>query len=175
MNSIAKTGFCGLYKYSGLMRLQESLTRWIGGPFMSILAFHRVTDEVPEDDLTVSTARFEQMCGMLRRKFHVVRLAEVFRIFRSGEPFPARTVAITFDDGYRDNLLAAQTLARHGLPACFFLSTAYMGTREVFPWDRHLPKTECELVYTWPASCLWKIPGLDRSPVWRSQTLRKPC
>jgi len=139
MNSIAKLGFCGLYKYSGLMSLQESLTRWIGGPFMSILAFHRVTDEVPEDDLTVSTARFEQMCRMLRRRFRVVPLAEVFRIFRCGEPFPARTVAITFDDGYRDNLRAAQTLARHGLPACFFLSTAYMGTREVFPWDRHLP------------------------------------
>ena len=121
MNNVAKTGFCALYKYSGLMSVQESLTRWMAGPFMSILAFHRVTDEVPEDDLTVGTARFEQMCGMLKKRFHVVPLAEVFSIVRSGAPFPARMVAITFDDGYRDNLFAAQTLARHGLPACFFL------------------------------------------------------
>src|SRR5437868_8176781 len=139
MNSMAKTGFCGFYKYSGLMSAQESLTRWLAGPFLSILAFHRVTDQVPEDDLTVGTARFEQMCGMLKTKFRVVPLAEIFRIVRSGESFPPRTVAITFDDGYRDNLFAAETLARHGLPACFFLATAYMGTSEVFPWDRHLP------------------------------------
>jgi len=140
MRASAKTTFCALYKYSGLMSAQEAITRRAGRPFMSIIVFHRVTDEVPEDNLTVSTARFEQMCQGLKTKFHVVPLAEIFRIVRSGEPFPPRTVSITFDDGYRDNFFAAQTLSRYGLPACFFIATSYMGTRKAFAWDHELPE-----------------------------------
>jgi len=51
-----------------------------------------------------------------------------------------RTVAITFDDCYRDNLAAARVLAEHGLPATFFISDEYVGTDHVFPWDADLKK-----------------------------------
>ena len=37
--------------------------------FMAILLFHRVTDQIPEDGLTVSTARFRASAGMLRPCF----------------------------------------------------------------------------------------------------------
>jgi peptidoglycan/xylan/chitin deacetylase (PgdA/CDA1 family) len=104
------------------------------------MLFHRVTDEVPEDGLTVSPARFERMCQMLQRSFRVVPLAEALRLIRSAEPIRRRTVAITFDDSYRDNLLAARVLARYGLPACFFVPTAFIGTRRVFDWDRGLQR-----------------------------------
>ncbi|HYT94845.1 MAG TPA: polysaccharide deacetylase family protein [Gemmataceae bacterium] len=140
MKSFVKTGFYALWKYSGLMRLQETFARWRRGPFMAVLLFHRVTDAIPEDGLTVSTARFRRMCRLLRRRFHVVPLAEVFRLTRSGEPIPRRTVAITFDDCYRDNLFAARVLAEHRLPACFFVPSGYVGTDQVFPWDRDLPQ-----------------------------------
>jgi len=106
---------------------------------MAILLFHRVTDLVPEDGLTVSPSHFRAICRMLRREFHVVSLAEVFRLVRAGKRPPPRTVAITFDDSYRDNLDAARVLAEHGLPATFFLPTAYLGTERVYDWDRHLP------------------------------------
>jgi peptidoglycan/xylan/chitin deacetylase (PgdA/CDA1 family) len=106
---------------------------------MVILLFHRVTDDIPEDGLTVSTARFRQMCRMLRRQFRVVPLAEVFRIARSGEPIPPRTAAITFDDSYRDNLAAARVLAEYRLPATFFIPPGYVGTDHVYEWDRRLP------------------------------------
>jgi peptidoglycan/xylan/chitin deacetylase (PgdA/CDA1 family) len=140
MKQLIKAGLLSLYKYSGALRLQETLARWAGRSFMTILLFHRVTDEIPEDGMTVSAARFRRMCRMLRRRFHVVPLAEVFRIVRAGAPMPRRTVALTFDDSYRDNLFAARVLAEHGLPASFFLPTAYIGTDRVFPWDRHLPR-----------------------------------
>jgi peptidoglycan/xylan/chitin deacetylase (PgdA/CDA1 family) len=136
--SLTKSTLCALYKYSGVMRFQETLTRLRGHSFLAILLFHRVTDEIPEDGLTVSTARFRRICRMLRQRFHVVPLADVFRIVRSGRRIPARTVAITFDDCYRDNLDAARILAEFALPACFFIPTAAVGSNLVFDWDRRL-------------------------------------
>jgi peptidoglycan/xylan/chitin deacetylase (PgdA/CDA1 family) len=136
MKTLAKSALCGLYKYSGLMAAQEAALRWSGRSFMTVLLFHRVTDDIPEDGLTVGLRRFRQLCRMLREHFRVVPLGEVFRIVRAGAPIPHRTVAITFDDCYRDNRTAAQVLAEYGLPACFFLPTAYVGTEHVFPWDR---------------------------------------
>jgi peptidoglycan/xylan/chitin deacetylase (PgdA/CDA1 family) len=140
VKTLAKAARCGLYKYSGALRAQEAVARWAGQRFMAILLFHRVTDTIPEDGLTVSTARFQRICRMLRRNFRVVPLAEVFRIRRSGERMPPRTVAITFDDSYRDNLFAAGLLAEHGLPATFFVPTGYVCTERVLDWDRGLPR-----------------------------------
>jgi peptidoglycan/xylan/chitin deacetylase (PgdA/CDA1 family) len=106
---------------------------------MAVLLFHRVTDSIPEDGLTVSTARFRKICHMLRRAFRVVPLGEIVRLAQSNEQPEARTVAITFDDCYRDNLFAARILAEYDLPACFFLPSAFVGTEHMFTWDRKLP------------------------------------
>lgn len=125
-------------KASGLAYLAEALVRWTTGGRMAVLLFHRVTDEIPEDGLTVSTARFHRICRLLRDRFTVVSLAGVFDSVRLGMPLPHRTVAITFDDCYRDNLDAARMLAEFNLPACFFIPTAFVGTDARFPWDRDL-------------------------------------
>ncbi len=140
IRSRVKHLLCGLYKHCGAMAAQEALLHRAGRSRLAVLVFHRVTDEVPPDGLTVGTAQFRRICGLLRGRFRAVPLGEVFRLARSGGPPPPRTVAITFDDCYRDNLAAAQVLAEHGLPACFFLPTAHVGTDHVFPWDRHLPR-----------------------------------
>jgi peptidoglycan/xylan/chitin deacetylase (PgdA/CDA1 family) len=136
LKNLAKTAFCGLYKYSGAMYAQEALQKRNGPAHLAILLFHRVTDEVPEDGLTVSTARFRKICRLLRRAFHVVSLSELMRLARTAAPAPQHTMAITFDDCYRDNLFAARTLAEHSLPACFFIPTGFVGTDQVFAWDR---------------------------------------
>ncbi|HWG48003.1 MAG TPA: polysaccharide deacetylase family protein [Gemmataceae bacterium] len=127
-----------LYKYSGFLPIQEIIYRWTCDPFLVVLLFHRVTDEIPEDSLTVSCTRFRALCHMLAKRFRVVPLGEIFRLIRMGRPLPPRTVAITFDDCYYDNLPAARVLAEYGLPATFFIPTAYVGTDHVFPWDRNL-------------------------------------
>src|SRR5262249_30345259 len=108
--------------------------------FASVLLFHRVTDAIPEDGITVGEGRFRRICQMLQRRFHVRRLAEVVGVLRSGGPVPNRTVAVTFDDCYQDNLPAVRVLAEHGLPATFFIPTAFVGTDHVFSWDRGLPR-----------------------------------
>lgn len=137
--TLAKTALCAAYMRSGAAWALEGLARRTGRRFMAILLFHRVTDQIPADGLTVSTARFRAICGMLRREFRVAPLADVFEAVRHGRNLAPRTVAVTFDDCYRDNLFAARVLADHGLPAAFFIPTAFVGTTHVFPWDHGLP------------------------------------
>src|SRR5262245_7750822 len=140
LRDLANAAFCAAYQYCGAARVQEALARRLGRRFMVILLFHRVTDLVPEDGLTVSVGRFRRICRLLADGFRVVPLAELHETLRLGRPIPPRTVAVTFDDCYSDNLDAARILAEPGLPATFFLPTAFVGTDAVFPWDRHLPR-----------------------------------
>lgn len=140
MKTSLKKALSGLCRYSGILSAQEMLHHWGGRSCLAILVFHRVTDEIPADGLTVGCARFRDLCAMLAQRFHVVPLGEIFRLARSGQPLPRRTLAITFDDCYRDNLDAAHVLAAHGLPATFFIPTAFVGTDHVFPWDLSLKR-----------------------------------
>jgi peptidoglycan/xylan/chitin deacetylase (PgdA/CDA1 family) len=140
MNVSPKDAAYFLYKYSGVMHAQECLSYWSGRRFTAILLFHRVTDEIPEDGLTVSTDWFRRFCEMMRDSFHVISMAEFHRLLKEGKTPPPRTVAITFDDCYRDNLFAARVLADHRLPATFFVPTRYIGTDYVFEWDKSLKR-----------------------------------
>ena len=140
MRTPLKTTLSGLYRYSGILSIQETLYHWAGRSCLSILLLHRVTDEIPADGLTIGCARFRDLCRILVRRFHVVTLGEILNLARGGKSLPSRTLAVTFDDCYQDNLAAARMLADYGLPATFFIPTAFVGTDHVFPWDRGLKR-----------------------------------
>ncbi len=107
---------------------------------MVIVTFHRVTDDLPEEDgLTCSSARFEKFCEFFRAHFRVIPLAEQVAGCTAARDMGG-TLSITFDDGYRDNFeVAAPVLRKLGLPATFFVVTGFVGTQTVAPWDRQLP------------------------------------
>ena len=99
-------------------------------PASLILAYHRVAPEDGPDpwELRVDPERFEAHLQVLQ-SLDCRPLAHLF-----DPPTSRRTVAITFDDGYADNLLwAAPALQRYGLPATFFLVS---GPGTDFWWDR---------------------------------------
>lgn len=135
-----KAAAFGAYKHLGLMRLQEGLRRLVATPSMTIFLFHRVTDAIPADGLTVGTTWFRDFCRLMKAHYRVEPLAEVIRIANAGETPPRRTVTITFDDSYADNFEAARVLHEHGLPATFFIPTQYIDSSHRFPWDNHLPE-----------------------------------
>ena len=80
------------------------------------------------------TAGFEHQLRRLQRLGTIVPLAPSLRQLTTGQPLPPRAIALTFDDGYRDNLeVGAPVLERLGLPATFFLVPGILdGT--VSPW-----------------------------------------
>ncbi|THF63653.1 polysaccharide deacetylase family protein [Pseudothauera nasutitermitis] len=97
------------------------------GGALSILIFHRVLaapDPLFPDEPDVR--RFDALLGWLRQWFNVLPLADALVRLRAGR-LPARAAAITFDDGYADNLLqAVPLLRRHGLHATFFIASGFL-------------------------------------------------
>ncbi len=107
---------------------------------MTIVAFHRIADDLREDELTCRARKFEAFCNFFRQHFRVLSLSEQIARGRAGEDLGG-TLSITFDDGYRDNLeVAAPILRRLQLPATFFVTTGFVGSNTVPPWDLHLPR-----------------------------------
>jgi peptidoglycan/xylan/chitin deacetylase (PgdA/CDA1 family) len=102
-----------------------------------VVAFHRVQETAePDDGLTVSLRMFERHCRFFRRHFRVVPLLEIVEKLERGQRLD-RELAITFDDGYRDNFeCALPVLERLSLPATFFVVTQWMGTDVVPWWDK---------------------------------------
>jgi len=122
-----------LWQLAVLSRLQRGILR---GKFC-VMGFHRIIDAPVINGLNCSIALFEALCIFLRRHFTVVSLPEMLLHLQSPEAARAPfEVAITFDDGYKDNFLnAAPILQRHGLPATFFLTTGFVGSLEATFWD----------------------------------------
>jgi peptidoglycan/xylan/chitin deacetylase (PgdA/CDA1 family) len=101
-----------------------------------VVTFHRVRDSERADGLTIDVRAFERYCRFFRRHFRVVPLRDIVKRLERGETLN-RELAITFDDGYRDNFEnAAPILERLSLPATFFVVTQWIGTDVVPWWDR---------------------------------------
>jgi peptidoglycan/xylan/chitin deacetylase (PgdA/CDA1 family) len=94
---------------------------------LSILIFHRVNavrDALAPGEVT--TAEFDALCGWLRQWCEVLPLQLAVAALREGR-LPRRAVAITFDDGYRDNHdQALPVLRHHGLHATFFVASGFL-------------------------------------------------
>jgi peptidoglycan/xylan/chitin deacetylase (PgdA/CDA1 family) len=107
---------------------------------MTIVAFHRVNDELAGDSLTVTPAQFEAFCKFFSKHFRVLSLAEQLAGCRARKNMGG-TLSITFDDGYLDNVeVAAPILRKLQLPASFFVTTGFIGSQTSPPWDRDLPR-----------------------------------
>ena len=106
-----------------------------------VLVFHRVTDDIPGDGITVSTRRFREIVRNLKDHYNPIPLARLLDYLAKGETWPAKTVVVTFDDGYLDNHAhAAPILAEYGVSATFFVTTDAIGSDRVMPWDAQLPR-----------------------------------
>ena len=108
--------------------------RWITPSDPLILMYHRVSDTGPDPwALGVTPRHFSEHLEVLRRHTDPVALRALpLRNRKRGR----RAVAITFDDGYADNALAALPLLQeHDVPATVFVATGLLGKTRAFWWD----------------------------------------
>jgi glycosyltransferase involved in cell wall biosynthesis/peptidoglycan/xylan/chitin deacetylase (PgdA/CDA1 family)/SAM-dependent methyltransferase len=103
----------------------------------AILLYHRI-DRSARDrwHLCVSPENFASQLDRVVQRFHPVSLRELADSVRDGQ-VRHRSMALTFDDGYRDNLTnASRRLQERGVPATFFVSGDGAAAGETFWWEQ---------------------------------------
>lgn len=104
-----------------------------------VLMYHRVADFATDATLDpwglcVSPQHFEEHLQVLAEYGRCLTFSDFAATYQQST---APQIAITFDDGYVDNLtLARPLLAQYDQPATVFIATAYTGGEREFWWDK---------------------------------------
>ena len=137
-------------------------------PRAVVLVFHRIgAGAIDPWRLTVDPEIFAGQMETLARDWSPMSLAELVDGFRRRR-LPERAVAVTFDDGYADNLeVAAPILLEHAIPATLFVATDLIDAGGAPWWDElaslllepaRLPPT---LTLSSGNGSQWRIPSLS--------------
>lgn len=115
-----------------------------------VLLYHRVNATTSDPwALNVSPRNFAEQLAVLQRCCRLLSLTDLVRNIGAGQS-GAGQVAVTFDDGYADNLYSAlPVLERFEVPATFFVPSGHVGSSDELWWDEldrlllqpgHLPR-----------------------------------
>ena len=116
--------------WRGLERLRA--TR---GPHGVVLIYHRVATPATDPwGIAVSPENFAAHMAVLSQ-FGVPRSLGDFADRLRFAKRPERSIVVTFDDGYADNLGALRILEAHRIPATIFVVSRAVGNPRAFWWD----------------------------------------
>ncbi|MDI5934164.1 polysaccharide deacetylase family protein [Halomonas kalidii] len=119
----------------GLSALGRGLRRHEGA---TILYGHRFSDDDEGYLKGLRPAWFDAQLAYLTRHYEVIPLATLVRCLEQGREVPRRSVVLTLDDGFRDNLEQAfPVLERYRVPATLFVVTRSLTEGEL-PWSQRL-------------------------------------
>ncbi len=101
-----------------------------------VLMYHRVADLAPDPFRICQTPQhFAEHLEVLKRYTNPVSLQQLVQAVREKKSLD-RLVALTFDDGYSDNLYTVKPLLeRYDIPATFFITTGDLQNKREFWWD----------------------------------------
>jgi len=134
---LAKTALLHAGGYAAVRRLVPSR-------YLAILRYHAICGPegygYADPQICITPENFERHVAYLSSAYSVVRLDEAMRRIAAGDALPPNAVAITFDDGYADNLEAARILARYNATATFYITAGCLaGGQPFWPAEiRHL-------------------------------------
>jgi len=102
-----------------------------------ILAYHRIGEgrglDLKEYSIPGESFR-KQMLYLKQSGFNSISLNKLIEFLKNGEPLPAKPVAITFDDGFKETLEnTLPVLAKYRIEATFFIVAEKAGKRN--DWD----------------------------------------
>ncbi len=125
-------------RIKGLWRVQDFLRKsfLLFRSKAIVLAYHRVISLKQDAQLlSVSPENFELHLKFLSNNYFPLSLHDLIEGLRRGN-IPNKSVILTFDDGYLDNLIYAKPLLeKYNFPATVFVSSGYIDKDEEFWWD----------------------------------------
>jgi peptidoglycan/xylan/chitin deacetylase (PgdA/CDA1 family) len=117
-----------------------SFAHKLAAPAAVILRYHSIQDRPEQFASTIgcdsihATSIFERHMELIARRFSAISLDDIALFLKGDKPLPTKAVAVTFDDGYKDNFqLAAPVLNRLGIPATFYVLVGAVD-RSKAPW-----------------------------------------
>lgn len=110
--------------FSGINYVFQKIVRYILGPKLIIVAYHRVVDGTTNPDLfAVSKRSFERQIIFLKSNYKVITFRELIDN-KVNHCDSKDYVIITVDDGHKESFThAAPILHKHKVSACFFIPT----------------------------------------------------
>ena len=155
---LAKASLLGAAQFSGFNRL----LRWANRGKLLVLCYHGIVEDTCEWDPylyrnAIRCSEFDRQMRYLARAFHPISGHDLL----SGQALPDRSVLVTFDDGFRNNLsLAAPILQKHNIPAIFHITTNSIDTgHPIWPLELDF------LVMGWQSELPLPQPNGDQSPL----------
>lgn len=108
----------------------------IRAPKSAILMYHRIADTAFDPwHLSVSPERFAEHLEIIQQLANPMSLPQLAQALRSRR-VPSRAIAVTFDDGYANNLhIAKDILEKYHVPATVFISSGLLDSNREFWWD----------------------------------------
>lgn len=105
-----------------------------------ILMYHSINPNTkPENRVTVTPDTFERQMRFLKKHhYNVLPLESLVGLIKYKKKIPAKTVVITFDDGYKDNFVYAfPILKKYNLPATISIIVKEVGRvqNDRLRWD----------------------------------------
>ena len=89
----------------------------------NIITYHRITKEKSNDPLSVCIKTFENQIKFLKDNFKIVPINSMLNKDFSDD----HQISVTFDDGYKDNLLnAVPILEKYNAPAIIYITTRFL-------------------------------------------------
>ena len=103
---------------------------------LTILRYHAVCGpdghQYVDPILSVTPDAFARQVRYLVDNYSLVSLPDAVGRLRTGRALPTNAVALTFDDGYGDNLPAARVLEEFGVSGTFYVTAGSLGGEQPF-------------------------------------------
>ena len=127
-------------KYSLIMTQLHHVLRFINRKKALIIMYHNLSDnnDINHKNICISVEEFERQIKYLKKYYTFVSLQDLVQRLKNKREFLPYSVAITFDDGYKNNFLYAYPIIKkYKVPVTVFLTTGFIDSKR-YLWVNEL-------------------------------------
>lgn len=109
----------------------------------------------------INADKFEKQLQYFKKNFNIISLGQAFRMYQQGLSPVRKTITISFDDGYLNNLtVALPLLEKYKIPVTFFITSTESPPLSYFKCDERYLAEKMEI---WVLMDREDIEGLSKS------------